>query len=79
MPLGEMAARTRKKEIVHNRHMLMLMLCENTRLSLGEIGHIFNITNHTTVIHARDKIRDIASVDKTFQTELNILRYHLFN
>ena len=79
MPLEVMAARTRKKEITHNRHMLMLMLCENTRLTLKEIGAIFNCRDHTTVIHARDKLIDLASVDRAFRTELQMLRFHLFN
>lgn len=54
----EISTKCRKRDIVYPRQMAVYLLCFNTDLSLKAISLLFgeSITDHTTVIHSRDKI-----------------------
>ncbi|MDD5087935.1 MAG: chromosomal replication initiator protein DnaA [bacterium] len=50
--------KSRKKEIVLPRMIAMMLMTECTSLSLKQIGSLFGGRDHSTVIHARDTIRE---------------------
>ncbi|MBI3315749.1 MAG: chromosomal replication initiator protein DnaA [Candidatus Omnitrophica bacterium] len=54
---SDMSARRRSKNVVYPRHLAMFLSREMTGLSLPEIGEHFGGRDHTTVLHACDKIR----------------------
>lgn len=60
--IEQMKHKTRKRYIVHARHVAMWLLAYNSELSLPAIGRIFGDRDHSTVIHARDKINDICEM-----------------
>jgi chromosomal replication initiator protein len=54
---SEMAAKRRSKNVVYPRHLAMYLSREMTGLSLPEIGEQFGGKDHTTVLHAYEKIK----------------------
>jgi chromosomal replication initiator protein len=52
----------RKKEIVYKRQIAMYFLVQYTNDTYVEIGRFFNM-DHTTVIYAKNLIRDLISID----------------
>jgi chromosomal replication initiator protein len=52
--------RSRKRELLIPRQMIMYILSTQGMLSLVEIGRIFTPEyDHTTVIHSREQMRDL--------------------
>ena len=58
LPEGGSLARTRKKEVVAARHIAMYLSTLYTPHSLSDIGDEFGGQNHSTVIHARERVND---------------------
>ncbi len=54
---SDMTAKRRSKNVVYPRHIAMYLCREMTGLSLPEIGDHFGGRDHTTVLHACDKIK----------------------
>ena len=54
---SDMTAKRRTKNVVYPRHMAMFLSREMTSLSLPEIGEQFGGRDHTTVLHAYEKIK----------------------
>jgi hypothetical protein len=69
-----MAAKTRRKEVVMARHMAMYLLCTMTEATLERIGQMFGDRDHTTTLHARDKIQHLIVTKKDVATRMEYLR-----
>ncbi len=54
---SDMTAKRRTKNVVYPRHLAMFLSRELTSLSLPEIGEHFGGRDHTTVLHACEKIK----------------------
>jgi len=65
----EFKSKKRTKDLAFARQIAMYLTCELTDLSLPKIGDEFGGRDHTTVIHARDKI----SQDISTNRELSLL------
>jgi len=55
---------SRKQPLARNRQIAMYLCRENTDLSLPKIGAAFGGRDHTTVIHAVDKVKTLMRSDK---------------
>jgi chromosomal replication initiator protein len=66
--------KTRKKEVVKPRQLIMYILREDFSISYPEIGQKLGGRDHTTVIHSCDKIRNDLKVNNSLMQELNELR-----
>lgn len=63
---SDMTAKRRSRNIVYPRHVAMFLSREMTSLSLPEIGQQFGGRDHTTVLHAYQKIKkDVKKDPKT--------------
>ncbi len=63
---SDMTAKRRSQNVVYPRHVAMFLSREMTGLSLPEIGEQFGGRDHTTVLHAYQKIKkDIKKDQKT--------------
>jgi chromosomal replication initiator protein len=61
-----MTAKRRSQNVVYPRHVAMFLARELTGLSFPEIGEHFGGRDHTTVLHACDKIKkDVKKDQKT--------------
>ena len=54
--------KTKKTEIVYPRQLATYLMCSYTNLSLKEIASVLGFSDHTVVIHNRDKIKDFLSL-----------------
>ncbi len=71
--LQDMRAKRRNRDVSVPRQIAMMLTREMTELSLTQIGSAFN-RDHTTVIHACDKIAEDARTDSRTATLLEDLR-----
>ncbi len=77
--LVDLAKRSRKKEIVRPRQIAMFLLREETKLSFPEIGQKLGGRDHSTVIHACEKIKNEVSVDEPLKQELILIKERVYN
>lgn len=64
----------RQKEIIKARHLAMFLLKSLLNLSYSEIGQLFSNRDHTSVIHAVNKINQETNKNPHFQEEINSLQ-----
>lgn len=57
----------RQKELVLPRHIAMYILSEELGMTVERIGQILGGRDHTTVMHARDKIKNLIPKDQQLQ------------
>ncbi|WP_084576826.1 chromosomal replication initiator protein DnaA [Sporomusa malonica] len=67
LKLEDMSAKKRTRNVAYPRQIAMYLCRELTETSLPKIGEIFGGRDHTTVIHAHDKI----SREKNMDAKLN--------
>jgi chromosomal replication initiator protein len=66
--------KTRRKEVVHARQMVMYILREDFNVSYPHIGNKLGGKDHTTVIHSCDKIKEALKNNMSLNQELEQLR-----
>ena len=71
--MEDFAAKKRTKNIAFPRQIAMYLSRELTDLSLPKIGDEFGGRDHTTVIHAHDKISKMIAEDNAFSQEIDEL------
>ncbi len=72
--MEDLTGSCRKHEIVLPRQLAMYLLCEHTNLSLSQTGKMLGGRDHSTVLHGRDKIRDLMETDATVRRLVMALR-----
>jgi len=55
----DLLGKKKNKEIVEPRQICMYVMCDMLDLPLTSVGEIFGKKDHTTVMHARDKISEL--------------------
>lgn len=66
--------KTRKKEIIKPRQIIMYILREDFNISYPAIGEKLGGRDHTTVMHSCEKIKNDMKADETLVQEINQLR-----
>lgn len=61
----ELSGPSRRQPLVMNRQVAMYVCREQTDLSLPRIGELFGGRDHTTVMHAIEKVRRVMQSDRT--------------
>lgn len=69
----------RTKSIAYPRQIAMYLSRELTDFSLPKIGEEFGGRDHTTVIHAHEKIANDIKSDPTFKQEVENLEKEIRN
>ncbi|MCM3603101.1 chromosomal replication initiator protein DnaA [Robertmurraya korlensis] len=69
--LEDFKAKKRTKSVAFPRQIAMYLSRELTDFSLPKIGEEFGGRDHTTVIHAHEKISKLIQTDSQFQKQLN--------
>lgn len=70
IPIELILGKKRKKEIVYARQIAMYLTRQETELSFPKIGEAFGNKNHTTVIHAYEKIAQDRKQDSQVENDL---------
>lgn len=76
---NDLVKRSRKKEVVKPRQVAMFLLREETKLSFPEIGQKLGGRDHSTVIHACEKVKSESLVDEPLKQELVLIRERVYN
>lgn len=76
---GDLTKRSRKKEVVRPRQVAMYLLRIEVSLSFPEIGQKLGGRDHSTVIHACDKIKREEAADETLKQDLTLIRERIYN
>lgn len=75
----DILSRSRKAEIAFARQVVMYLLREEFGMKLEEIAKTLNRKDHTTVIHAVDKIKSKLEIDKGFDEQLQNIKNNIYN
>ncbi len=68
--LNDILSQRRTKNLAFPRHVAMYLAKELTQLTLSEIGHFFGGRDHSTVLHAINKIKSSRLKDQSLRSEL---------
>ena len=71
--------KTRKKEVVRPRQVIMYILREDFAISYPSIGEKIGGRDHTTVIHSCEKIKNEIKTDSILDQEINHVRTLIHN
>ncbi len=77
--LDELSAHSRKQNVVKPRQIAMFLMRSEIDASFSLIGEILGNRDHTTVMHAFNKIKQSASQDKNIEQELGLIKQRLYN
>jgi chromosomal replication initiator protein len=66
--------KTRRKEVVRPRQIIMYLLREDFNISFPTIGEKLGGRDHTTVIHSCEKIKKDLKIDTTLYQQINQIR-----
>lgn len=76
---SDLVKRSRKKEVVKPRQVAMYLLREEIKLSFPEIGQKLGGRDHSTVIHACEKIKKEEALDDSLKQELVLIKERIYN
>jgi chromosomal replication initiator protein len=76
--LQDLVKRSRKKEIVRPRQIAMYLLREETKSSFPEIGQKLGGRDHSTVIHAYEKVKTEEESDEATKQELVLIKERIY-
>ncbi|KLU59125.1 chromosomal replication initiator protein DnaA [Peptococcaceae bacterium CEB3] len=71
LPLSDFKAKKRTRSVAFPRQIAMYLSRKMTDCSLPKIGEEFGGRDHTTVIHAHDKIQEILDNDPQFERKIS--------
>lgn len=74
----EICGKRRNKEIVRPRQIAMYLLRKENSMSFPSIGDYFGGRDHTTAMHACEKIEKLLERDEELVQEINFLRERLY-
>ncbi len=77
IPLEDMCGKQRDKHIVMPRQIAMYLMRQETQDSLSEIGQLFGGRDHSTVMHACEKIDQAVNINPTLRREIIAIREQL--
>jgi chromosomal replication initiator protein len=77
LSLDDMCGKQRDKHIVMPRQIAMYLMRQETQASLLEIGQMFGGRDHSTVLHACEKIDREVNINPTLRREIVAIREQL--
>lgn len=75
---ADIVGASRKKALVVPRQIIMYLLREEMRKSFPQIGEELGGRDHTTAMHAYDKVRRLLKDDEQIKQEINSIRQQLY-
>ena len=66
----DIVSKTRRKEVVLVRHIVMYLCKKYTKLSISQIGRSIGGRDHSTVIHACNTIERRLASEKNFRLDM---------
>lgn len=79
IPTEDLLNKNRKKEIVKPRQVAMYLMRTEIKTSFPSIGNWLGGRDHTTAMHAFDKISKEIETDKVIEQEINLIIERIYN
>ena len=76
--MEDLIKQSRKKEFVKPRQIAMYLIRKELDNSFPSIGDFFGGRDHTTVMHAVDKIKNMVTQKDSFKQEVDLILDKLF-
>jgi chromosomal replication initiator protein len=76
--LDDLLKQSRKKEFVKPRQVAMYLIRKELDNSFPSIGDFFGGRDHTTVMHAVDKVENLVKTKESFKQEMDLILDKLF-
>lgn len=77
--LDDLLGNSRKKELVVPRQITMYLMREEGKCSYPTIGQELGNRDHTTAMHANEKIKKALDEDDKIRQDVNLIRQRLYN
>jgi chromosomal replication initiator protein len=71
---SELCGNSRRKDLVSARHLTAYLLLNETNLPLKEVGHLLGGRDHTSIMHARDKVSTDLSTNPQLRSLINQIK-----
>jgi len=71
---SELCGNSRRKDLVTARHLTAYLLLNEINLPLKEVGHLLGGRDHTSIMHARDKVVSDLSTNPQLRTLINQIK-----
>ena len=71
---GDMCGSSRKKDLVNARHIAAYLLLTEAGLPLEEVGRLLGGRDHTSIMHARDKVHTDLSTNPQTRSLINQIK-----
>jgi len=71
---SDLCGKSRKKELVSARHITAYLLLTEINLPLEEVGHLLGGRDHTSIMHARDKVTNDFSTNPQLRQVINQIK-----
>jgi chromosomal replication initiator protein len=68
---GDLCGNSRQQDLVFARHITAYLLLTQIKLPLKEVGHLLGGRDHTSIMHARDKVTIDLSTNPQLRTLIN--------
>ncbi|TAK04159.1 chromosomal replication initiator protein DnaA [Patescibacteria group bacterium] len=78
LPVDELLGKSREKRLAFPRQIIMYLLREEMKASYPAIGSELGGRDHTTAMHAYDKILNCLNEDEKLQHDLEIIKQRLY-
>ncbi len=78
VPVSDLIGSCRRKEMVNPRQIIMYLMREEIKASYPSIGQELGGRDHTTAIHACNKISELAQKDEKTKNDLALLKQKLY-
>lgn len=79
LTLDELLGKSREKRLAFPRQIIMFLLREELHCSYPMIGHELGGRDHTTAMHAYEKINNIIEVDEKLRQEINLIKQKVYS
>lgn len=71
--ISDLKGKKKEKKFVIPRQIAVYICCSLTEYSTTEIGNEFGGRDHTTIMHARDKVENLLKLDSSLNSTINLL------
>lgn len=78
IPDRELMGRCRRKEVVRPRQVAMYLLRKDSGVSFPSIGTSLGGRDHTTAMHACEKIEEALEIDEVLHQDITLIRQKLY-
>lgn len=74
----DIVGKSRKADLVLARHIAIYLLRDDLNMGLVKIGELFGGRDHTTIMHAAEKIKQEIEIDQIVRTKVMGLRQNMY-